>query len=81
MISKVKPSWLRTGARVVKVGSWPRVRLADGTHGTVTHTEEWPQWFQVLWDNHEGYQKQGVSHYGWHATDGNVQPLPPPEST
>lgn len=69
----VVPPWVTPGARVRKVGSWPRVNLLDGTEGTVVSLDVFEghlRWFKVKWDNHA----EGVDHYGWHATQGNVIP-------
>lgn len=70
------PPWLTPGARVRKVGSWPRVNLLDGAEGTVVSLDAFNghlRWFKVKWDNHPDYTR-GVDHYGWHAIQGNVVP-------
>ena len=72
------PAWLKVGVRVHKVGAWPRVKLPDGAEGQVTALDVFNgdlRWFTVLWDNHPSYP-HGVEHYGWHARNGNVIPVP-----
>lgn len=79
----VAPAWLVLHARVRKNGAWPRLNLPDGAEGTVTALDVFDghlRRFTVLWDNHPDYP-QGVEHFGWHATHGNVAPVISKEGT
>lgn len=73
------PEWLKVGIRVNMNNNWPRFNLPKGAQGTVIDIDVSPvtknlRWVTVVWDGLDNF-KEGLHHFGWHATQGHITPV------